>query len=171
MFCIKFSGLHFNKITVTTEGSAAQNFMKKLIITLTTLTLIIPGCSGLQVTSDNARKELQSAADSIKKDKKNIYKLDEKSFGRKGYFYIIRNNGRISYHPKKALINFDFSGYHFVKNILKERNGCLSFNTDGTGRHVFFREIDTEEILCLTIESAEFSEPVYGCDSKIEEKK
>jgi hypothetical protein len=144
---------------------------RKITIILLCLSLLNLFCSGMEITEDNVRNELRLAADSIKKDKNSIYKLDEMTIGNRGYFYIIRNNGTISYHPKKALINFDFSRYPFVRKILKERNGCLSFNADGTQRYVFFSEIDSEEILCLAIDSIEFSDTVYKCDSDIEEKR
>jgi len=144
---------------------------KKITTGLITLSLLNLFCSEMQITESNVKKELHSAAASIKKDKYAIYKLDDRTIGKKGYFYVIRNNGTISYHPKKSLINFDFSRYPFVQKILNDRNGCLFFNADGTGRYVFFREINSEEILCLTIDSIEFAETVYECDSNIEEKK
>lgn len=144
---------------------------RKITIILLSLSLLNFYCSEMQITEDNVRRELQSAADLIKNDKNSIYKLDNRTVGNKGYFYIIRNNGTISYHPKKALINFDLSRYPFVQKILKDRNGCLSFNADGILRYVFFSEIDESEILCLAIDNIEFSDTVYKCDSDIEERK
>jgi len=141
---------------------------RKIKIILLTLSLANLFCSEMQITENNVRREMLSAADYIREDKTAVYKLDKRTIGRKGYFYIIRNDGTISYHPKKALINFDFSRYPFIQKILKDRNGCISFNADGTLRYVFFTEIDTEEILCLTIESTEFSDTVHDCDSNIE---
>lgn len=144
---------------------------RKITIILISLSLLNLFCSGMQITEDNVRNELRWLADSIKNDKNSIYKLDDRTVGNRGYFYILRNNGTISYHPKKALINFDLSRYPFVQKILKNRNGCMSFNADGTQRYVFFNEIDSEEILCLAIDSIEFSDTVYKCDSDIEERK
>jgi len=144
---------------------------RKISITLIPLFFINLYCSGMKITDYNVKKELQSAAETIRKDKKNIYKLDNKIIGKKGYFYIIRSDGKISHHPKKALINSDFSAYPFVRKILEGRNGCLSFNADGLRRYVFFTEIDSGQILCLTIESGEFDGTVYECNSKIEDRK
>jgi len=144
----------------------------KILTLLITLPLLNLSCSGIRVTESGVKKELQTSADSIKKDKKSIYKLDDKIVGKKGYFYIIRNNGTISYHPRKALINLDTSSYPFVQRILKDRDGCLSFNSESGKNFIFFCEIDSNEILCMTIDSSEFSGPVYGCDlKKIEEEK
>ena len=126
-------------------------------------------CSGMQISGDSVRRELDSTADSIKKDKSTIYKLDGKIIGRNGYFYLIRNNGTISYHPEKALINYDFSRFSFVQKILKDRNGCILSGADGVQRYIFFTEIDSSEILCLTIDGAEFIEPVYECSSDIQQ--
>jgi len=142
----------------------------KTLIILTALTFMNLYCSGIEVTEYNVKKELQLTADNIRKDKNNIYKLDNRIIGKKGYFYIIRSTGEILYHPKKALINNDFSKYQFIQKILKTRNGCLSFNPDGSRRFVFFTEINSNEILCLTIESVEFIGHVENCDSNIEEK-
>lgn len=146
--------------------------MKKIIpLILTALSLTHLFCSGMQVTGQNVKKELQKTSESILKDKKNIYKLDYKIIGKKGYFYIVRNNGTISYHPEKALIDVDFSGYAFVRKILKERNGCLSFNLDGMNKFIFFSDLKSDGILCLAIDSIEFTDSVIGCSSNIEEKK
>jgi hypothetical protein len=145
--------------------------MRKEILLTITLYSGIFSCSGMQITEQNVRKELQSAAESINRDKKSIYKLDSKTVGKNGYFYLINNRGIISHHPKKGLINSDFSRFPFIQKILKERNGCLSFNADGTSRYLFFNEMESGEILCLTIDMNEFYEPVYGCDSKFEERK
>jgi len=137
----------------------------KFLISAALLFLLIPCCSGIQINENNVKTKLISEADALRKDKAGIYKLDKKIIGNTGYFYIIRNNGTLSYHPKKALINFDFSRYPFVGKVLKDRNGCLSYNADGFRRYIFFTEIDSSEILCLTIESGEFNDPVTGCDS------
>lgn len=121
-------------------------------------------CAGIQISGPDVKEMIQTAADSIKKDKNNVYKLDNAAIGRSGYYYIIRNNGTVSYHPKKALINYDFSGFPFVQKILKQRNGCITSGADGMQRYIFFAEIDSSEILCLTIENSEFTEPVYDCN-------
>ncbi len=136
----------------------------KISAILTALSLMNLCCSGIQITGNNVKKELHASREYIKKDKANIYKLDNKIIGKKGYFYIIRSNGTLSYHPKKALINVDFSGYPFVQKVLKDRNGCIAFNADGIPRFIFFTEIDSDEILCLTIESSEFDETVIDCN-------
>ena len=141
----------------------------RILKTLFVLSILIPGCSGMQITGDSIKQKLSSTADSIKKNKADIFKLDNKTVGNKGYFYILRKNGTISYHPKKALINFDFSGSLFIKKILNKKNGCISFNADGVRRLVFFTEIDSGEILCLTIEDIELDEPINDCDTNIEE--
>ena len=137
----------------------------KIVIILAILSLLNLCCSGVQVTGQNARKELNSAAESIRTDKSRIYKLDGRTVGEKGYFYAVRNNGTISYHPKKALVDSDFSRYPFIQRILKERNGCFSFNADGSWRYIFFTEIDSSEILCLTIGSSEFADTVDECST------
>ena len=141
----------------------------KISLIITVLSLLHLYCSDIQISRNSVLKELNLTADSIKKDKRYIYKLDNKTVGKNGYFYIIRTDAKISYHPSKALLNYDFSRDPFVQRILKERNGCLSFNANGVHRYIFFTEIDSSEILCLTIGSLEFTGPVYECNKNVEE--
>lgn len=143
----------------------------KISLIVIILSLLQMYCSEIQITGLNVEKELNQTADSIRKDKSFIYKLDDKTVGKKGYYYIMRNNGKASYHPVKALLNYDFSEDQFVKRILKERNGCLSSSTGGVFRYIFFTEIDSSEILCLTIERVEFTGPVLECNKNFEEIK
>ena len=113
----------------------------KILTILVTLSLLNVSCAEMTITENNIKKELQSMADTIKKNKSSVYKLDDRIVGKKGFFYILRSNGKLSYHPKKALINSDFSNYPFVQKILMNKNGCISFNADGIWRYVFFCEI------------------------------
>ena len=117
------------------------------------------------MSAQNINRELFAAAESIKKDRSLVYTLDQKKVGSTGYFYIITSDGRISYHPKKALINFNFSEYPFAKKILKERNGCLISAADSKTRYIFYCEIGMDEILCLTIDSNEVDDDSRDCNS------
>ncbi|MCL2154803.1 MAG: hypothetical protein FWH53_03980 [Leptospirales bacterium] len=136
---------------------------KKLLTSLTILSLITLCCTTTGINENNVQKELNDKAKSIKKDRDYVYKLDNKIIGKNGYFYILRSNGTISYHPKKALIDVDFSTFTFVKKILSEKNGCIIMETEGVSKYIFFREIDENEILCLTIDKSEFKEAVINC--------
>ena len=129
---------------------------KKFLTSLTILSLITLYCTTTSINEYNVQKELNDKVKSIKKDRDYVYKLDNKIIGKSGYFYILRSNGTISYHPKKALIDVDFSAFAFVKKILSEKNGCILMETEGVSKYIFFREIDENEILCLTIDKSEF---------------
>ena len=139
--------------------------MKKNFLTsLTFLSLITLCCATSGVDEYSVHRELKAKAESIKKDRDYVYKLDNKTIGKNGYYYILRSNGRVSYHPKKALIGVNFSAYPFVKKILTERNGCIMMEAEGVSKYIFFREIDEQEILCLTIDKSEFKEsPSADC--------
>ncbi len=137
--------------------------MKRLVLSLIILTLLCTGCAGLSVTPTSAQVELNDTVAMLQKDSGNRAALDRKTVGARGYFYIIKTDGTVAYHPKKKLINLNFGQYQFVRKILERRNGCLSYNIDGVNRYIFFREIDRGSILCLAIESDEFSEPVPDC--------
>jgi methyl-accepting chemotaxis protein len=135
----------------------------KILITLPFLSLIALYCTTTSINEYNVQKELSANAESIKKNRNSVYKLDSKTIGKNGYFYILRSTGKVSYHPKKALIDVDFSTFPFVKKILVERNGCIMMEMEGISRYIFFREIDKDEILCLTIDKNEFKEAVVNC--------
>ena len=139
---------------------------KKLLAALYILSLIALYCTTTSVNEHNVQKELLKRAELIKKNRNYVYKLDNKTVGENGYFYILRSNGKVSYHPKKALIDVDFSAFPFVKKILMERNGCILVQAEGVSRYIFFREIDKDEILCLTIDKDEFKEAVIECYSE-----
>jgi len=128
---------------------------KKLLTSLSFLSLITLYCATTSINEYNAQKEIDNQVKSIKKSRDYVYKLDNKTIGKSGYYYILRSNGKIAYHPKKALINADFSSFSFVKLILTERNGKIIMEEAGVSRYIFFREIDKNEILCLTIDKSD----------------
>lgn len=138
---------------------------RTLSITLIIMSMLYLHCASWTISAQNITRELQASAESIKKDRSLVYTLDQKKIGATGYFYIMRNDGVILYHPKKALINFSFSEYAFAKKILKEKNGCLTSTADRITRYIFYCEIDKNEILCLTIDSNEVDETSLDCSS------
>jgi len=140
--------------------------MKKIIsLTLLVLSILDLHCVSRTITGRNIKTELNAVAESIIKDRSVVYTLDQKKVGATGYFYIIRTDGTISYHPKKALINFNFSEYSFAKKILKEKNGCLVSSADNKTRYIFYCGIGMEEILCLTIDDNEVDDDFQDCNS------
>jgi len=136
---------------------------KKILISLLFLSLTALYCTTTNIDEYSVQKELYDRAESIKKNRNSVYKLDNRTIGKNGYFYILQSSGKISYHPKKALIGVDFSTYPFVEKILTKRNGCIMMEIEGVSRYIFFREIDKDEILCLTIDKSEFKEKVVNC--------
>jgi hypothetical protein len=137
---------------------------KKSLTALSILSLLVLYCATTGVDEYSVQKKLNASAESIKKNRNSVYKLDNTTVGKNGYYYILRSSGRISYHPKKALIDVDFSTFQFVKEILLKRNGCLMQQSDGVSRYIFFREIDENEILCLTIDKSEFKKAAINCN-------
>ena len=136
---------------------------KKSLTVLSFLSLLVLYCATTGVDEYSVQKKLHASAESIKKNRNSVYKLDNKTVGKNGYYYILRNSGRVSYHPKKALIDVDFSTFPFVKEILLKRNGCIMMQADGVSRYIFFSEVDENEILCLTIDKSEFKEATINC--------
>lgn len=141
--------------------------MKKLI-QLIILIISMSGvyCASGRVTGLEVKNDLINVAAFIKDNKDSLNSLDRKTVGERGYFYVIRNDGVVLFHPQKKLINMNFVQYPFVREILRRRNGCLSYRIEGIQRYIFFNGIDDDRILCVAIESSEFSEPVSGCASE-----
>lgn len=143
-----------------------ENKMQRiLLITLLTIPALHLNCAGWTIPYSDINRELRAVAESIKNNRSLVYTLDQKKVGTSGYFYIMRSDGRISYHPKKGLINFSFSDYAFAKRILSERNGCVVSTADRITRYIFYCEIDKNEILCLTMDCSEVDGNLPECVS------
>lgn len=136
---------------------------RTVLIILLTIPVLYLNCAGWTIPGSDINRELLAVAESIRKDRSLVYTLDQKKVGTSGYFYIMRSDGRISYHPKKGLINFSFRDYAFAKKILSERNGCVVSTADRITRYIFYREIDKNEILCLTMDSSEVDGNLPAC--------
>jgi hypothetical protein len=138
---------------------------RSILITVMIATISHFQCISWTLSIKNINRELTDTAESLKKDRSLVYKLDQKKVGATGYFYIMKTDGRISYHPKKGLINFSFSEYAFAKKIIKNKNGCLVSTADSRTRYIFYNDIGGGEILCLTIDSSEIDENAFSCES------
>jgi methyl-accepting chemotaxis protein len=120
------------------------------------LTAITLACSSGQMTAANINAALTERAEKINKNRNEILKLDK--MGYPGYYYILNEKGKILYHPKKSLINLDFSRYDFVKVILQEKNGAFTMTINNTETSVFYRELSDGSILCYSIESSKYTD-------------
>jgi hypothetical protein len=119
------------------------------------LTAITVACSSGQMTADSIKEELNKRAEKINSNREEILTLD--NMGYPGYYYILNKEGKILYHPKKSLINLDFSRYAFVKVILQEKNGAFTMTINNTETSVFYRELKDGSILCYSINSSEYT--------------
>jgi len=86
------------------------------------------------------------------------------TMGRSGYFYIIGTDGRIRYHPQRALIGLSFMENRFVKRLIESREGCIEQNIEGRYRIIKFKMIDTARILCFSVSSDEVDRREFRCD-------
>ncbi len=55
------------------------------------------------------------------------------SIGKTGYIYCINSRGIIQIHPEKALFHADLSGYPFIDEQKKRKNGYLEYNWKNPG--------------------------------------
>ena len=128
---------------------------KTAAITGSILVLITLACSSGQMTTANIKEALNKRAEKINSNREEILKLDSKGYP--GYYYILDNKGKILYHPKKSLINLDFSRYDFVKIILQEKNGAFTMTINNAETSVFYRELKDGSILCYSIDSSKYA--------------
>lgn len=119
------------------------------------IAFITGACSSGQMTSANIESALNDRVKKINKSRMEILKLD--NMGHPGYYYILDETGKILYHPKKSLINLDFSRYDFVKIILQKKNGAFTMTINNSETSVFYRELSDGSILCYSIDRSRYS--------------
>ncbi len=125
--------------------------MEKNLQILILLLLLNYGCiSGKVITYDMLEQRVSEKAAELSSASKGPVIHENRSGPSKGYYYILKNNGEIAYHPKKGLKGSDFSRFGFVKKILKDKNGCIRFDTGDISRIIIFKETCDGAILCYT---------------------
>jgi len=137
--------------------------MKRSIFLLIVLA-IIPSCAGSSVVDTPAiYKNYDSVIASLKKDRRNYYELRTKRVGVSGYYYIIDRDGLVVFHPRTVLIGADLKGYWFISQVLESGSGCFHYKLGNINHLVFFRPINVNETLCLSIPSAEVADFTGNC--------
>jgi len=131
--------------------------MKKISALTALITALLYSCSAGEVRDIDALETGVSDAAYTIAEGEDYRKLEKFNRNGKGYYYILNKNGIIIYHPEKGLIGSDFSRFGFVSRILREKNGCIRFETGAVSRIIIFREKKGEEILCYTIPGSEIS--------------
>lgn len=147
--------------------------MKKINIYALLIIILSASCSGIMMRPESAEEELNIAAGILDHDRLKFDEINAEGYYGKGYFYILSAQGIIKMHPEKVLTGKDFSGYGFVLKIIKEKKGCLSFNSSGHKINIFFRELENGDILCFAFESSTGKKTYKECiqESKNDEKR
>ena len=129
--------------------------IKTAAIAGTILAGITLTCSSGQMTIAHINAALTERAYKINNNRNEVLELGNKGYP--GYYYILDEKGKFLYHPKKSLINLDFSRYDFVKVILQEKNGAFSMTINNIETSVFYRELEDGSILCYSIDNSKYA--------------
>jgi len=124
---------------------------------------IVCSCSSSMVNTRTIKMEMSKVKRMILNDAEKIIKLKDKRINDKGFFYVIDLSGRVIYHPQELLIGRNFSDYWFIKYILKQRSGCLSYTVGGLEHFIFFENLQREQLLCYSIAAADLEGSMAHC--------
>ncbi len=61
--------------------------------------------------------------------------LLSQTIGKTGYIYCVNSHGVIVIHPKKSLIGVDLSGYEFIREQMRRKNGYLEYDWKNPEEH------------------------------------
>ena len=126
----------------------------KYILPVFILVTLLSSCAGMMPRPGTAEEELASASARLNRDRSCFDSLNSINYPGSGYFYILDMHGKVLMHPEKALCGMDFSRYDFVKKILVEKKGCLTFTSGSRIINLFYTALDNGDILCFSFESA-----------------
>jgi hypothetical protein len=137
---------------------------KKIIKFLIVSALFLSCSSTLQITRKTINDDMIDALNIIKLSKVNYLRLGNKQIGKTGFYYIINTDGRVIFHPKLILVGKSFKGLWFIDPVLKGNEGCIKYNVSGNKNYLFYKKINSDEILCLSIMEEDITEDIQGCD-------
>ncbi len=117
------------------------------------------------VTVASIQKDVENFRSDIAKDRNAILSIKTRRVAKSGFYYIINGDGKIVFHPRPLLVGADFSRFLFVKEILKKREGCFFHSMGEVSQLMIFRQLNSDEILCLSIPSEEVHEENLTCEN------
>lgn len=140
--------------------------MKTLIAYIIILLILLTSCAGTGKRPDTAQEELARAKETLDNDREQFLRLNRTSYPGNGFFYILSSAGIIVRHPETALEGVNYSSYDFVISIIREKNGCISFDAGGRIINIFYTELKNGDILCFTFESSAAEKTYTECPGK-----
>lgn len=128
--------------------------------------MLIFGCATTAVTvaPDRIRAEMKSIVSEISLNRSSMKGLGGRRLGVTGFFYIVDADGIVVFHPRPALIGTSFRNHWFIKKIMEEKSGCLTYRLGNRTHVVYYERLNEEdEILCFSIVSDDLSAPPLDC--------
>lgn len=137
-----------------------------LTVAAASLLLFMPGCaSGRNVSINQLNMDFSRVKSSLNRSGPNYQKLNKYHVGKTGFYYIINTEGIVVHHPQALLIGRSFREYWFIEMILREQSGCLQYSIDDRQHTIYFKPLNNDLILCLSIMSDEVHDPEVQCKS------
>jgi hypothetical protein len=139
--------------------------MKKCLLLFLLLTAGMMISCGRQIIphTDFIQREFRSIQKSVASNRMNMRNLKDTTVGKSGFFYVVDNTGKVSFHPQAVLIGRDFSSFKFMQELLEKKKGCIIYGIGPRERVIFFAPINDREVLCLSIESEEVRGSMEEC--------
>ncbi len=119
------------------------------------------GCAtSIPATSAGIRKDMAAISHEIAVNRMALNKLGNRRVGKTGFYYVLDSDGTVVFHPREPLIGTSFSKVWFIKQLLAEKTGCLTYTLGNRTHYLFFSPLGDTEILCLSIVSDDLPRPV-----------
>jgi len=98
--------------------------------------------------------------------------LDEKKFGKTGFFILATEQGQIFYHPNEAYKNLNVSETDMSENIIdaiiNKSSGDITYDTDGQESHGYLTTVgDTNWVIASGLSEKEFNSPYTAVQATI----
>lgn len=94
--------------------------------------------------------------------------IDENKLGENGYFFVIDSDGNILYHFKRDMIGSNQMEHDFAKEIVKKKNGTITYELNGKTKVVDYSYIPEKDmILAAGYEVDELFAPFRAVEHRI----
>jgi hypothetical protein len=139
-------------------------YSRSLFMIIAGAMILATGCATTgPVTAARIRAEMSSIKNDIAANRSSMNMLKDRRVGKTGFYYIMDAEGTVVFHPRPALIGNSFRDHWFVKQILTEKAGCLTYQLGNRTHVIFYEQLNDEETLCLSIVSDDFSQLPVDC--------
>jgi hypothetical protein len=149
-------------MSINCFSSEKIRFRNRLLsgsILLTVLIVVFDvSCSSSQLSESTINDRIINTVVMLNENGGVSEKVRDLRVGETGYYYIINSAGTVILHPKKMLEGMKFQDNPMVRKIIREGKGCIRQNIEGQDRIIFYRALNNDRVLCLTINASDIED-------------